>query len=336
MNYLSRIAAVALCATALAFSISTSTGSAQSRSSARTWVFNSSGSQGRLGVSIQDVTKELKDRHHLTVNEGAYVSGVEEESPADKAEVREGDVIIKFGSDKVEDSGDLVRAVRKVKSKSDVKIEVVRKGEHKTLTATISREPRTSSYSYSFGNRPFMRIPRVPGPLHMFSMTSEFQGLQVEELTKQLAEYFEVPGNKGVLVTEVESGSTADKAGFKAGDVIVKAGGNTVRRIDDLREEFSDRSDSDVSVDVLRKGRTVQLKLKAEADDESDRDEDDTSLQMDLEHLNEAAMADPHSYHGMAQRTLRAIREAVRKVQSELREELQGLRRDIHNHLRSM
>lgn len=334
MNHLSRILAVSA-ATALMFVFCISTGSAQSRSSTGNWVIGSSTGQGRLGVSIQDVTKELKDRRHLSVDEGAYVTSVEEESPADKADIREGDVIVKFGSDKVEDTGDLMRAVRKAKPKTEVTIEVVRKGEHKVLTATITRPRGSTSYSYSFGNRPFTTLPRIPHSLHAFSM-SEFQGLQVEEMTKQLAEYFEVPGNKGVLVTEVESGSPAEKAGFKAGDIVMKAGGNTVRRIDDLREELSDRTDSGVAVDVLRKGKPVTLTLKPEAEDDSERDEDDTSLRLDLERLHEATAAHAHDYHEMAQRTVRAIREAVRRVQSELREELQGIRRDVRNRLRTM
>jgi membrane-associated protease RseP (regulator of RpoE activity) len=101
----------------------------------------------------------------------------------------------------------------------------------------------------------------------------EFEGLSLEPLTKQLAEYFEVPGGRGLLVTEVRSGSDAEKAGFKAGDIVTKVNGVTVHETGDIRDELDDRSSEkskEVPFDVLRKGKPMTIKLSVEADDDDD------------------------------------------------------------------
>jgi membrane-associated protease RseP (regulator of RpoE activity) len=313
--------------------------SAQSHSSSGTYVFQSARDQGHLGVAVTDVTADLKKKEHLSVDQGAYVLNVDEESPAEKAEIREGDVIIRFDGEKIDDSDDLIRMVRRTRPKKDVPVELVRKDEHKVVTATIGREPGLRSYSFNFGDRDFpriLRIPRMPrlprlphglGMIHPEAGMVEFLGLGVEELTKQLAGYFEVPGGKGILVTEVEPGSAADSAGFRAGDVILKAGGNTVRRIEDLREELSGNQEKETSVEILRKGKQLTLQIKPEADD---------GMEGEDEGLSGSTFIPRHEFalrhQEFTERTMEALREFLRRFKNDLKSGLRELREDLHTH----
>lgn len=254
------------------------TGLCASWSQAHMYRFSSSDRGAWLGVMVQDVTKNLKDKKDLTVAKGAYVSEVIEDSPAEKAKIREGDVIVKFEGRDIDDGEDLTTAVRNAKPRTEVKIDIVRKADHLTLTATLARDQR--SYAYSFR---MPRMPRMPKPgragVHLFSSSADLNGLEVQDLNRQLADYFEVPDRHGVLVTSVEKSSTADQAGFKAGDVIVKFGGSEVRGVDDLSEAIDDMKKSDdVPCNVVRKGKPLTLKWHVEPNDDGDwEDDDDTS-----------------------------------------------------------
>jgi len=241
------------------------------------YLFGAERRQTWLGVTVKDVTRQLKEKENLTHERGAYVTEVAEESPAEKAGLKEGDVIVKLGEKVIDNSSDLLKAVRREKPGSEVKIEAVRNKENKTFTAKLSRLKAPRAFSFNFKNIP--QIPRVKpfgGGEYDFRFFSfhEFYGLGVQDLTKQLSEFFEVPKGGGVLVSEVKKGSAAEKALFKAGDVITKVGDRKVRDVGELRSEISDISGKEITFEVIRKGKTVNLSMQIEKSD----DEDDYSL----------------------------------------------------------
>jgi len=285
-----------------------------------TYVFGTE--RGHLGVSLEDITPRLKERKHLSVDDGAYVNDVVEDSPAEKAGIQEGDVIVKFNDRTIEDSDDLMRAVEKTKAKSDVKIEIVRNKDRKTLTATLerSRAPRSWSWNFGGGHTPMSpkmpRMPKLPQMPRHFGMLSgdHFGGLTVQELTRQLAEYFQVPDRHGLLVTEVEKESDGDKAGFKAGDVITKIGSVSIRDIDDMRSELEDSEGKDVAVGVLRNGKPVPLTLHLEAED----DDDDYSYHSLPDSRIHRESSIGGSGFGLKQRVLDRVMESLKNLQSRI------------------
>ncbi len=304
------------------------------QSMSRSYAFSSSGKQGWLGVEVQDVTYSLKERKDLTVDEGAYVGSVTEESPAEQAGIEKGDVIVKFDGKTIDDSNDLIKVVRRTKPKTEVKIDLVRKAERKTVSATLSRAPALQAYSFNF-NGDNLKIPRTPFHMHMFS-SDDLYGLQVQSLTKQLGEYFDAPNGKGVLVAEVKKGSDAEKSGFKAGDVITKVNGSTVRNIDDLREELSDNRDKENSFEVVRKGKPISLSMKL-TDENEDEDEDDDDYSgvlaipqphhMGTLHLDMPRVDDLHMHH---------LKEDLRKMREQLKEQIQRLKESLREELREL
>lgn len=259
--------------------------------------------QGWLGVGIQDVTPKFAREKDLKIKEGAYINSVSEDSPADSAGFKEGDVITEFNGKKIETSEDLMDAVRETPPGTKATAKIVRNGENKSIAVNVGR------------NR--MRIPGALGavraPRVMVKMFGgDIEGMDLMDLNKQLGEYFEAPNGKGVLVQSVEKDENGAKAGIKAGDVIIKVGTESVSDMQDIREAIDDLDDAEkVSVELLRKGKkmTVTLELSEE----------------DVDHLFWPGYA-PESYNFHFAPEQRKMEE----MQHKLRKELQELPRKQH------
>lgn len=223
--------------------------------------FEKSSRQPWLGVALQDVTRELAKKKNLKTDEGAYVSDVVRKSPADSAGIEEGDVIVEFNERQIYDADDLVKAVRRAEVGTKAKVVVMRDGERKELYATLKKSPRRHTF---FGATP----PAIHNRI-MISRGAGTVGLGLMELNPQLGKYFEAPEGKGVLVENVEEGSAAEKAGFKAGDVILKVGEKNVETIRDVRRQLSKYDEGEkASIEVLRKGARQTLTLEIEDGDD--------------------------------------------------------------------
>lgn len=237
--------------------------------------------QGWFGVSITDVTPKAAREKGLKVKEGAFVDDVVEESPADSAGIKEGDVITEFNGKRIELADDLTEAVRATKPWSKVTVKVNRAGETKSIAATVGRNRTRTPFAFSFPH----------GDAMAFAFTGSTEGMELMTLNRQLAEYFEAPGGNGVLVKEVKKKSNAEKAGLKAGDVIVSVDKEAVEDAGAVREALRDAEEGDkVAVEVLRKGKKVSLSLEVSAPDEmffGDRDHFRLRVIPELEQLQE-------------------------------------------------
>jgi S1-C subfamily serine protease len=314
---------------------------AQAQSRSRTFVFSDAAGGARLGVSLQDVTPRLKEKQKLAVKDGAYVSGVAEDSPAEKAGIEEGDVVVSFHGTPVDDADALIRAVKKAPSGEPVEIVVDRNGDRKTLSVKLRK--RSSSYSYSFGPGHAFTVPPVPAMPRVrtprafgLSLTASerIEGMQVQKLSRQLAEYFEVPNGKGLLVTEVEKRSAAADAGIKAGDVIVKVNSSAVGEADDLRDVLSDQDEKGgTQLEIVRRGKPQTVTLKIESEDEDgddDADSDDVSFDAGIPHVIAPAHAAARASIADANKEfLRELHETLSQMQERIREKMRRLQERI-------
>ena len=219
-------------------------------------------SRAWLGVYLQDVSPELAKEKGLKAEEGAYVNRVERRSPADFAGIRAGDVIVEFDGKKIDDAEDLVRVVRKADVGTKAGVTFLRNGKKKELEVMLKKYPRRWSF------RAFIP-PKMP-PRVMIFKGRETIGLSLIQLHSQLGKYFGAPDGKGVLVESVKEESKAEKAGFKAGDVILKVGDMKVEKIRDIRHQLSEYEEGEkVNMEILRKGSRMTLTLEAAEVDES-------------------------------------------------------------------
>ena len=236
---------------------------------------------GRLGVAIDDAAGDAR---------GAVVKSVDEGSAAEKAGVKEGDVIVRFDGEGVRSAAQLARLVGETPSGRVVAIEVTRGGATQKLTATladrgrgfrfempdISIEPPEPPEEPLAPLAPHPPLPpKAPRPPMAWSWSDDDGftihkllggprklGIEYMEMGEQLAAYFKVTGKSGVLVTSVDAEGPAAKAGMKAGDVVTKLGAEAIADSDDLRHAVSKaEAGSQVAVTVQREGRAVELKV---------------------------------------------------------------------------
>lgn len=179
-----------------------------------------------LGVGVAEIDSDRAKVLKLTEEHGVEVKSVEKESPAEKAGVKNGDVVLQYNGQRVEGVEQFIRFVRETPVGRAVKLNLWRGGQAQTLTATIGTRGDMAAMPEFSGLKvmPEIRIPDLPRAFT--SWRSSTLGVESESLGSQLAEYFGV--KEGALVRAVTKGSAAEKAGLKAGDVITKVDGDTV------------------------------------------------------------------------------------------------------------
>lgn len=173
--------------------------------------------RGFLGVYIQDVSSDVAKWLDLKDGKGALVSQVQKGSPAEKAGLKEGDVIIEFNGIPVEDAGSFKARVASTKPGTRVKLVVIRDGERKELEVEVGKRPAEESV-------------KVAGD----TISSSNLGIVGQTLTPDLAKEFGYEGQKGVIITEVEPGSPAGMAGLKSGDLIMEVNRKPVNNVDEF------------------------------------------------------------------------------------------------------
>ena len=224
-----------------------------------------------LGVYSQTLTPEL--REGLNYNgSGALVSRVVDGSPAEKAGVKSGDVIVGINTTTVASATDLTDAIQAAKVGQAISVRIVRDGTRSTLSAKLAEQPQEDSEDGEAPEAPgTTRYKSHDGDFEMFDLPGLAMfgggrgrlGVRVQDLNPDLGSYFGVTSGKGVLVVDVLKDTPAEKAGLKAGDVITKAGDRTVEDSEDLVRALRD-ADKKVTLTIVRKNatRTIESELR--------------------------------------------------------------------------
>jgi serine protease Do len=228
-----------------------------------------------IGVRVRDLDADDLAKAKLQQPGGVLIEEVEEETPAAKAGLRRGDVVVEFDGERVRSARHFSRLVQETPDGRTVKATIVRDGSRQTLDVTPSTAERLGSRDFMIHLPDFEReIERGLEALpRNFAFDFDWDsspmvaggrgrlGARLQPLTEQLAEYF--GAKEGVLVSSVEPDSPAATAGLKAGDVITSVNGRTVDSPRDVTQEIRDAGESkDVEVGVLRDRKTVTLKLQ--------------------------------------------------------------------------
>jgi serine protease Do len=226
-----------------------------------------------LGVAVVEIIADRAKQLHLKEEHGVEVTCVDEGSPAAKAGLRPGDVVLEYNGERVEGGEQFIRLVRETPPGRVAKLLVWRNGANQTLTATIGqRQPGIMALPddmLALSPPPMPEIPPMPTirmpdiPRALMSWRSPVLGIESESLNPQLAEFFGV--KEGVLVRSVVANSIAEKAGFKAGDVIIKVDGEKVatpREISGILQ--SARAKKTVQITVVRHQKEFVLNLTLE------------------------------------------------------------------------
>jgi len=205
---------------------------------------------GWIGVSIED----QKDR-------GAIVRRVEPNSPAEKAGLKEGDVIVEFNKEEVLGVQQLTRLVRETPVGRTVDVKIRRENRDETLKVTTEGGPDLRGrFELTLPNVQVL-TDRIARDMPRVQINAVYvrDGIRVEQMTDQLRDFFGVFSNNGVLVTSVDSGSPAEKAGLKAGDVITSVDGKNIQSPGDFGREL--RAGSKPTLKIIRDKQEREIKI---------------------------------------------------------------------------
>ncbi len=194
-------------------------------------------SRGRIGVLIQEITKELAESFGLPKPAGALVASVQKGGPADKAGIQARDVILKFDGKTVNSSGDLPRIVGSTKPGTKVQMQVWRNGSTKEFTITVDELPEEEKPAARSGKR-----GKTPD-------TANRIGLSLIELTPDQKKELET--ESGLLVEDMVPG-IASRAGVRPGDVILSINNQDVKTVDQFNQLLN----------KVEKGRNIALLVK--------------------------------------------------------------------------
>ena len=198
--------------------------------------------RGYLGTTVQKITPEIADSLGLKQQRGALVADVMKGSPAERAGIKTGDVIVEFNSKEIKDSGDLPALVARIAPGTSVSLKVVRDGKEVSLPIAVGEMKENE-----------VAAAGQEGDL----------GLAVQPVTPEIAQSLGLDRPEGVVITDVKPGSSGDEAGLRSGDLITQINRRPVKNLADYNREMA-RGEKSASVLLLvRRGQSsVFLALK--------------------------------------------------------------------------
>ncbi len=208
--------------------------------------------RGYLGLSAQDIDDSLVAPLKLKDTKGALISEVTPDSPAERAGIKPGDVIVAFDGKDVGSSTDIHNMAAQTAPGTRVKIGLVRNGARIDVTATLSERPAEKADNKA------VRPDKAAGP------ASQKLGLSIQTLTPDIAQQLGYGNDKGAVVANVAGGSPADDAGLQRGDLIKEVNRVPVRTAQDFEEAIRGAKSGDALALLVRRGDAtffVPLKL---------------------------------------------------------------------------
>jgi predicted metalloprotease with PDZ domain len=311
-----------------------------------------------LGVQLQALDQNLMESFGIAENQrGVLISGVEKDSPADKAGIQRGDVITTVGSERVREPQEMQSAIGVLAPDAKVTLKFIRKGKAGKAEIVLGSRPdsvRERSAESDDADRSDRsdRSDRVErGPRKMIFMSSTpMMGVEVQEITPKLGHYFGT--DEGLLVLRVHEDSPAAKAGLEEGDVIVEVDGKAMKDWNGLHDVLGKHEDGDkVKVTVMRDKHRMDKDVEVSARMGDDVEVSDlpnaqrfhgndepwaNSLRDQLRGLRglgrmRELSPDAHVYEFRSDSDQKDLHESLEKLQSqldELRQQLEQLRKD--------
>jgi serine protease Do len=308
------------------------------------------GAGAYLGVDIADVTSERLSVLKLAKEQGVEVTMVDQDAPAGKAGLREHDVILTMNGTAVESGTQLRRMIHETPAGRVVTFGVSRNGQPLTIKAQLAEREHFMAGTPVKPFQPHMPampampvMPEMDIPVSVVVVHSAMRsGLMVENLTPQLGDFFGAKEGHGVLVRSVEKGSRADKAGFRAGDVIVRVDKEPVHDSSDFSHSLhGHRGGGPVAIGIIRDKReqtiTLTLPERKQAgevfgDDEFDFPDIQADINLD-DITTEIARIRPQMEFAFQQAGRRALEEA-RKTLCEHQKQLGDHQRKMQKQMR--
>lgn len=229
-----------------------------------------------LGVHLEEVTADTVQRLRLPEERGALITQIVPNSPAAQAGLQKDDVIVRWNETPIESAGQLRRYIRETPAGRTVRLGIVRQGREREIKVTLGRRSEHAEpYEWELGQealksaREALDLARQAlgsgrwDELMVWSYRGRM-GVTLQSLTPQLAEYFGLKDRSGALITSVRKDSPADRAGLKAGDIILAIDGETVEDPGDVRRLISKKEEGPVEVRLMRDRHEMSVTVTLE------------------------------------------------------------------------
>jgi serine protease Do len=191
-------------------------------------------SRGWLGVYIQRVTPDLAETFGLDKAKGALVSEVTKGGPADGSGLEHGDVIVEFNGNPVGEFGDLPRMVAATPPGEKITLKVLRKGKEKTIKVKLGELPDEEATVAE-------------------AASGEELGLQLQEVTPDLARTHELASDKGLIITDLDPAGVAAEAGLRRGDIILEINQSPVYTISEFQKKVGEAKKGDMMLFLIKR-----------------------------------------------------------------------------------
>jgi serine protease Do len=238
---------------------------------------------GYLGIAPENISKENMSQYGLSTPRGVGISNVSENSPAAKAGLKKGDVILQFDNEPVTSTRKLLRLVGEAAPEQSVRLTISRNGSEQHVNVTLGERedvsralraiaPPADLNGYFRVNPP--NAPNAPNAPRVWGNTPEAFafgfgnnrriGVTTTQLTKQLADFFGVSGGHGVLISSITDNGPASHAGLRAGDVITEVNGEKVEDAGDFVRALNRKEEGEVTLTIIRDKSQRTIKVTPE------------------------------------------------------------------------
>ena len=262
----------------------------------------------RIGVVLSEVSPQMRD--DLKIDSGVLIREVLSDSPAEKAGLKDGDVIVRMDGKNVETEQDIRSALRNLDGPKDMSFEIVRDG--KPLTIVVTPEKREYSFLTNLGGN--------------------FIGVDLQEMDEDLSKYFQTDSRAGILVARVERDSPAEKAGLRSGDVVTEINGVKINTEKGFRQALDDVEEGEsAELKVLRHGKVQSMTVKPESRSFQLGELDGLEgmkLIPEMESLRELRNLPRTPEFRESMQDLKREMEQLKREMDELKDELQELRKN--------
>ncbi len=238
--------------------------------------FSFSADGGYLGISPENIGKENMSEYGLSTPRGVGISSVSQNSPAERAGLKKGDVILQFDNEPVTSSRKLLRLIGEASPEQTVRLTISRNNSEQQVSVTIGKRTDISR-TFRAGTpdlNGYFRMNPPNAPQAWGNMPEAYSGLllgnnrrvgvTMTALTKQLADFFGVSGGQGLLVTSISENSPASKAGLRAGDVITEVNGEKVEESGDFIRALNRKAEGEATLTIIRDKSQRTIKVMPE------------------------------------------------------------------------
>jgi len=292
-----------------------------------------SGGSSYLGIDIRDITPERMGALKLKEERGVEVVALDQDAPAGKAGLKEHDVILEYNGAKVESQEQLRRLIRETPPGRTVALGISRDGNPTTLNVQLGDRSKLMAEGWQKANRDrIMVMPPMPdwpeidlSNVDIHTLNNSYSlGMQLETLNEQLGQFFGVKGGGGLLVKSVGKGSAAEKAGIKAGDVVVRIDNDKVTDRADLRRVMrSHQKGGKITLGIVREKHEQNIPL-----DLPERKSNDSSgMRINLPGMDSLRDQLAELKYDQSLLTQEQLKPEIEKAMRQYRSQIEGMRK---------